>query len=352
MDHVSLATLHTCRSLTDSVWEKLVTAHPLATEVTYGWLQETLSDTKRISTLWEEYQRADRGSIGETLRRHEVAIVTLHDDAYPALLREGLSPPPLLYIRGSVKAVGRGGVAIVGARKATAYGKHVSAAIAKSLAPLGVPVISGLAYGVDAAAHIACVEAGGITVAVFGCDVTRIYPSDHYGLATKILATGGALVSEFPLHAIPEAYHFPRRNRIIAGLAQAVVIVEAAERSGAMITAKYAMDSNRDLYAVPGPITSPLSAGPNSWLKLGATPLLSVDELAEHFGAARIPTTIDQLTPDEEKIINLLASGAQHIDDISESCTLDASVTAALLAKLELRGRVASAGPMMYGVVS
>lgn len=337
MDHVSLAAAHQIPILNDQEWRQIVTSSTVPTRV-----RELFAATQTP---------ANKERVAALLKRENISILTEADQQYPDLLRESVSPPPLIYIRGNIDAARRGGVAIVGSRKATSYGLRVTRSIVQALAPLHVPIISGLAYGIDAAAHTVALETGAPTIAVFGCGIDEIYPYPHIAIAEKIIVSGGALISEFPLGARPLPRNFPRRNRIIAGLAQATVVVEAAERSGSLVTAKFAVEANRDLWVVPGPITSPLSAGPNSWLRLGATPLIHPHELALQFGLPN--KTVDQHLPSDSRsalILKQLAQGPQHIDEIILSCTLEPSAAAAALTRLELDGLVVSVGAMTYSL--
>lgn len=337
MDHVSLAAAHQIPILNDEEWRQIVT---------------TESIPPRVRELFAATQtQENKQRVAALLQRNAISILTEADRSYPDLLRESVSPPPLIYVQGNIDAARRGGVAIVGSRKATSYGLRVTRSIVQALAPLHVPIISGLAYGIDAAAHTVALEAGTPTVAVFGCGIDEIYPYPHIAMAEKIIAQGGALISEFPLGARPLPRNFPRRNRIIAGLAQATVVVEAAERSGSLVTAKFAVEANRDLWVVPGPITSPLSAGPNSWLKLGATPLIHPRDLAAHFGVPK--NNFDQHLPSDSRsssILKVLERGPLHIDEIILSCTLEPSAAAAALTRLELDGLVVSVGAMTYSL--
>jgi DNA processing protein len=318
MDSISLAAAHQVPILNDQEWKQIVTTQTIPPRV------------RKLVRATQTPENLER--VAALLERYHISILTESDQSYPDLLRESVSPPPLLYIRGNIEAARRGGVAIVGSRKATSYGLRVTRSIVQALAPLRVPIISGLAYGIDAAAHTTALESGTPTVAVFGCGIDEIYPYVHTEVAEKIITQGGALISEFPLGARPLPRNFPRRNRIIAGLAQATVVVEAAERSGSLVTAKFAVEANRDLWVVPGPITSELSAGPLSWLKLGATPLLHPRDLAARFGETNsAPQPVFPRDPTLQQILEFLKDGPRHIDEIILSCTLEPSTANASL---------------------
>jgi len=214
-------------------------------------------------------------------------VLTLPQDSYPRRLREGVpDPPPVLYVRGSLVTGDERAVAIVGARQATPYGLEVARRLAHDLAALGCTIISGLALGIDAAAHRGAIEAGGRTIAVLGNGIDQVYPPSHHALAREV-ERHGALLSEFPLGTGPQRHHFPIRNRLISGLSLMVVIVEAAEASGSLITARMAQEQGRDVGAVPGPVTSPLSAGTHRLILDGARLVRGwvdvVEELPERY---------------------------------------------------------------------
>lgn len=206
------------------------------------------------------------------------------DPDYPELLREISDPPPALAVRGDASVLARPCVAVVGARAATAYGLRVARGLARDLAAQGFAVVSGLALGIDAAAHEGALEAGGITVAVFASGLDRVHPARHRALAARIVAAGGALLTEFAPGTPPLRGHFPRRNRLISGLARAVVVVEARLRSGSLITARHALEQGREVLAVPGPVDAPTSAGTNELLRHGAAPLLDADDVRRALG--------------------------------------------------------------------
>lgn len=351
MESFHLACLHLCASLTDADWAAINRSADKSDSPNETWLRYIDIPSERRSKIWSEFIAIDQEAVRETVSRLSVQLVRLHDVNYPHLLRESVSPPPLLYIRGLIADAARGGMAVVGSRGASSYGIWATKHLVAPLAQARIPIISGMAYGIDAAAHETAITSGGPTVAVFGCGIDVIYPREHELLADHILESGGCIISESPLGAQPERWRFPRRNRIIAGLAHGVVLVEAADRSGALVTAKFAVEANRDVYVVPGPINSPLSVGPNSWLKLGATPLLAADQILQQYGAGTVAEKVfTAQNPTEEKIINVLVDGPRHIDDISESCTLDASVAAATLSRLEIQGTVVQVGPLTYSL--
>lgn len=210
-----------------------------------------------------------------------VSVLTLLDEAYPELLRKIYDPPVVIYVRGELKPLPAAG--IVGTRKATPYGLRMAARLAKELAAAGVAVASGLARGIDTASHQAAVAAGGVTWAALGAGLNDIYPPENLKLSEKIVESGGALVSEFPMNKGSLAANFPRRNRVISGLSLATVVVEGGFESGAMITARFALDHGREVLAVPGQADSPMSKGPNYLIKNGAYPAESGDDIVSCF---------------------------------------------------------------------
>jgi DNA processing protein len=210
-----------------------------------------------------------------------VSVLTTLDEGYPELLKNIYDPPLVLYVRGSFKPVPAAG--IVGTRRATAYGLRTAARLASELAAAGVAVVSGLARGVDTAAHEAAVKAAGVTWAAMGTGLGSIFPSENRRLSERIVETGGALISEFPMAMEAFPSHFPRRNRIISGLSLATVVVEGGFESGALITARFALEQGREVLAVPGPVDSPVSRGPNYYIKNGAYPAENADDIIACF---------------------------------------------------------------------
>jgi len=263
---------------------------------------------------------------------------------YPPLLTELHDPPSRLHLRGrSSELLARPSVAIVGARSCSPYGAQVARELAQSLAAAGLVVVSGLARGVDAEAHRGALAAGGLTIAVLGCGIDRDYPRAHAELARRI-AESGLVVSEYPPGIEPSPWRFPARNRIIAGLAQATVVVEARERSGALITADFALELGREVFATPGEITSALSAGTNDLLRQGATPLLSAEDVLEALGVEPTPRALPTgLSPESLEVLERLSDGARTLDELVRATERDPAALAATLTELELAGLIAAA---------
>lgn len=270
--------------------------------------------------------------------------VTRGRQGYPPLLAELHDPPARLFLRGgSAELLTRPTVAIVGARSCSAYGAQVARELARELAGAGVAVVSGLARGIDSEAHRGALAGGGITVAVLGCGIDRDYPRSHAELARRI-SEDGLVVSEYPAGVEPAPWRFPARNRIVAGLSLATVVVEARERSGALITADFALELGRDVFAVPGEITSALSAGTNDLLRQGAAPLLSADDILGTIGLERgPPARTAALSPAAEAVRASLRDGARAADELARAVGLGSAEVAAALVELELAGLATSA---------
>jgi DNA processing protein len=284
---------------------------------------------------------------------HGFHLLTLSDPAYPPLLLELPDPPPLLYVNGRLHPDALN-IAMVGSRKATRYGLEAARKIARDLAHNGMGVVSGMARGIDGSAHQGALDAAGYTVAVLGSGLLQVYPREHEGLYERIAASG-AVISELPLNAPPEGRHFPARNRIISGMAVGVVVVEAAERSGSLITARLAAEQNREVFALPGSVRSRQSQGTHGLIRQGAKLIESAaDVLAEFFPDGIVPPKASKfgcsasdgdispvdLTPAEADLLSRLEPYPQHIDALAADMKMPSGQLAALLLQLELKGLV------------
>ena len=261
--------------------------------------------------------------------------------AFPPLLRAIHDPPPGLFLRGGADAalLVRPGVAIVGARACSAYGRQVARSLGRELAAAGLVVVSGLARGIDSEAHRGALESGGATVAVLGCGIDRDYPAANRELARQIASTG-LVVSEYAPGVEPAPWRFPARNRIVAGLCAATVVVEARERSGALITADFALEEGREVFAVPGEITSALSAGANALLRLGAVPLTRAEDVLESYGIEAADRVEADVGPEAATVLARVQEGAAGADELARATGLGAGELAAALTELELAGAV------------
>ncbi len=292
------------------------------------------------------------------LRAEGLGIVTLDDDGYPARLRALEEPPPVLFVRGSVETlVARHAVAVVGTRRPTEAGRRVAARIADAIARVDAVVVSGLAVGIDGAAHAAVVATGRPTVAVLGSGHRRLFPRAHRGLAEAIVAGGGAVVSELSPDVEATRGTFPRRNRVISGLAEATVVVEAAEGSGALITARWALEQGRGCFVVPGPIDAPASAGCNGFLREFpglARIVTGIPELIDDlgvvedgspggFGSVSMSALVATLGPTAGRVARALVEGATTVDDLATRTDLTVATVLGALTVLEMGGLVAGA---------
>jgi DNA processing protein len=264
-------------------------------------------------------------------------IRTLRRSDLPPLLRAIHDPPPRLHVRGEagLDLLSRPSASIVGARACSPYGAQVARLLGRELAAAGVVVVSGLARGIDAEAHRGALDGGGATVAVLGCGIDRDYPAANAELARRIVESGGLIVSEYEPGVEPAPWRFPARNRIIAGLCSATVVVEARERSGALITADFALEEGRDVLAVPGEITSALSAGTNALLKLGAGPVTAAGDVLELYGLLSEQRPKPKLEGAAAVVLGALPA---TMDDLVQRTGLAAGAVAAVLAELELGG--------------
>lgn len=267
------------------------------------------------------------------------------DPAFPSRLQEIPQRPKHLYSISTLPAYNLG-VAIVGTRKPTAYGRQVTTDLASRLAERGATIVSGLAHGVDGIAHEATLKVGGTTIAVLPSGLDQVYPSSHRALAQKIVEQGGALVSEYAPGTPALQYRFLERNRIVSGLADIVIVTEASIRSGTMNTTMHALEQGKDVYAVPGPITSAMSAGCNALIAQGATPIVNIDEFVERVlpKTSKSQLTILAQTSDEQTIIDLLSAGVSEGDELQIGSKLDPHVYSRTMTMLEIRGVVRSLG--------
>ncbi|MCX6796026.1 MAG: DNA-processing protein DprA [Candidatus Falkowbacteria bacterium] len=289
------------------------------------------------------------------LAKENIKILTLSDDNYPRLLNEIYDPPPLLFYQGELKVDDDFSVAVVGARKYSHYGQQATEKIVFELAKNKITIISGLALGIDALAHQAALAAGGRTIAVLGSGIDKysLYPADNRYLAEKIVGSNGLVLSEFPLGTPALKFNFPQRNRIISGLARGTLVVEAGEKSGSLITANFALDQNREVFAVPGNIFSDSSVGTNNLIKKGAKAITSAAEILEALDLANITSYINSKTiipesPEEEIILALLSHEPIHVDELIRSSALSVPQINSTLVLMEMKGMVKNLGNQNY----
>ncbi len=285
------------------------------------------------------YRGFDEAKLRERLAGAGLRWLGRSDAGFPSSLAAIFDPPIGLFLRGNgdPELLEQPAVAIVGARACSSYGAHVARMFGRELAAAGLVVVSGMARGVDGEGHRGALEAGGRTVAVLGCGVDRDYPAAHAELARRI-ACDGLVVSEYAPGVEPAPWRFPARNRVVAGLAQVTVVIEAREKSGALITADLAVEEGREVFAVPGEITNALSAGTNALLKLGAAVATSPADVLDAFGLAPHEPQPPDLTPPAEAILTHLRDGPQSADELVRALALDAGAATAALTELELHG--------------
>jgi len=288
----------------------------------------------------------------EKLKRFGVKVITCHDDDYPSRLREIYDYPPILYVRGTLISADEWCLAVVGTRRATAYGKQVTDEIVADLARSKLTIVSGLAKGIDSVAHKSALAAGGRTFAVFACGLDIVYPAENAELARSIMQQG-ALISEYPLGTRPRAENFPRRNRIMSGLSLGVLVIEAGEKSGAMITAGMSVEQNREVFAIPGSTLSPASRGTNHLIQEGAKLVRDYRDILEELNLMAMAQQVEmrELVPESETeslLVKHLSAEPVHIDEICRSTGLPISQISSTLALMELKGSVKQVGTMNY----
>jgi DNA processing protein len=309
-------------------------------------------DSKSIDTIVSARPDISPDAEMERLERHHVKALTWNDPAFPARLKEIYDVPPLLYVRGNITPDDEWTIAVVGTRRATIYGREVTERLVSELVRNRITVVSGLARGIDSIAHRTALESGGRTIAVFACGLDIVYPPENVKLAQAVMEHG-ALVSEYPLGTKPKAEHFPRRNRIMSGLSLGVLVAEAGEGSGAMITATLALEQNREVFGVPGSILSPTSTGVNRLIKEGAKLVSDVQDILEELNLSMIPRQMEmrELVPENETeslIIKHLSHEPVHIDEVCRSSCLPIATVSSTLAMMELKGIVRQMGGMNY----
>lgn len=290
--------------------------------------------------------------VHEDIQQKNIQILTWEDAEYPEKLISIYQPPPVLYVMGKIKPEDRWAVAVVGTRRVTSYGRQVTEQVSAYLARNGMTVVSGLARGVDGVAHHTALENGGRTIAVLGSGLDQIYPPEHRKLAEKI-CENGAIISDYHPNTPPDASNFPPRNRIIAGLSLATVVVEAGDTSGALITATFAAEQGREVFAVPGPIYAPQSKGTNRLIHQGAQPMLDpvdiIDSLnlrkVDHYKQASLLLPADEI---ESKLMNILSLEPVYIDDIQSMAGYPVEKVSAALTMMELKGMVRQVSGMTF----
>jgi DNA processing protein len=310
-------------------------------------------DQRTIDQFLQERETLDLDQYLEQVKSSGVSVLSWDNPEYPAQLREISNSPPVLFIRGELRPSDRWAVAVVGTRRRTPYGRQVTRELVAGLAKSGITIVSGLARGIDGEAHVAALEYGGRTIAVLGSGVDQIYPPEHRDLAARMVNGRGAVISEYPLGTEPEARNFPPRNRIISGLSMGALIVEAGARSGALITARFAIEQDREVFAVPGNIHSAASQGTNQLIQQGAKLVTRVEDILEELNLQMAVEQADLFTAmpesaEEAALLGMLTSEPIHVDDLSRTAGLPTSMVSSTLTLLELKGMVQHVGGMSY----
>lgn len=311
-------------------------------------------DQRTLQNLLQARRQVDLEQLQRKVEAAGVQALTWEEAAYPALLKQLVDAPPVLFVKGELTPSDEWAVALVGTRKPTAYGREAARLLATELARNGVTVVSGLARGIDGIAHQAALDAGGRTLAVLGSGLDEIYPQEHRALAERI-AANGALLSDYPLGTRPEATNFPPRNRIISGLSLGVVVVEAGLTSGALITADFAADQGREVFAVPGSILGTSSAGCNRLLRDGAHVVTEVGDILEtlsldQLAAKQAAREVLPANPTEAKVLAQLSVEPAYVDEVARSAGLPVETVSSALVMMELKGMVRQVGMLQYVV--
>ena len=315
-------------------------------------LQSAGLDRRSIQNLLQTRSERDLGLELDRLAESRVRVLTWESTEYPRLLREIPDAPPVLYVKGTLTDNDAWAVAVVGTRRASAYGREVTRRLASALARSGITIVSGMARGIDAEAHWTALKTGGRTVAVLGCGIDQVYPPEHRQLAAEIEAAG-AIISDYPLGTQPDGKNFPPRNRIISGLSMGVLVTEAGKRSGALITADYAAEQGRDVFAVPGSILSTNSIGTNGLIQDGAKMVTRPEDILEELNLSMVieQREIRQILPSNEVEALLLArlSGEPvHVDELRRQVNIPIAEVTSTMALMELKGMVRQVGGMKY----
>lgn len=350
---VALHRIHRLGSVRFGILERAFPTIEAAWRASASELVDAGLDAKTAQAMAKARDEIDPATEMERLDAAGIQAFARSGPGYPSRLREIDDAPPVLYVRGTWATEDEWSVAVVGTRRATAYGRQAATELSRGLAANGVTVISGLARGVDTIAHRTALDTGGRTVAVLANGLDTIYPPENRRLAEEI-AERGAVISDYPLGTKPRADFFPRRNRILSGLSLGTLVIEGDYQSGAMITAKFAIEQNREVFAVPGSIFSPQSRGPLGLIKDGATPVASAQEILEALNLTRIGAQLDfgraapPESPDERALMGALTREPRHIDEVARRTGLAAAIVSSTLALLELKGLVRDVGGLNF----
>lgn len=348
--------LHRVRRLGSVRFALLEAAFPTMEEAWRAGRDELIAagiDARTATEVVKAHGETDPDAEMERLANAGVRAIPRFQPGYPERLREIDDSPPVIYVRGQWRDEDEWSIAVVGTRRATAYGRQAAGELTRALAANGITIVSGLARGIDGIAHRAALEADGRTVAVVANGLDTVYPSEHAGLSEEI-AERGALITDYPLGTKPRSEYFPRRNRIMSGVALGTLIIEGDYKSGPMITARLAGEQNREVFAVPGSIFSSQSRGPLGLIRDGATPVARAEDVLEALNLTMIGAQMDfgrvapPTNPDERDLMTALTRDPQHVDELVRVSGLAANQVSATLALLELKGLVREVGAMQY----
>ena len=318
-----------------------------------GRLRDVGLDARALQNFNDVRENFDLDGYVRQVETSGVSVLTWESSDYPDMLREIPAAPPVLFVRGRLEPVDRWAVAVVGTRRLTAYGRQVTSDLVAGLVGNGITVVSGLARGIDAVAHRAALEHGGRTIAVLACGIDRVYPPEHRDLAREIVAERGALVTDYPFGSKPDSNHFTARDRLISSLALGAVVVEAGENSGALITSRFALEQNREVFAVPGNIHSPVSLGTNRLIQQGGKLVLRVEDILEELNLRMVAEqavakVILPETAEEAALLSHLSSHPVHVDELGRQTGMPISMISSTLTVMELKGMVQAVGGMNY----
>lgn len=314
----------------------------------------TLGLSEKIVTKFVEHRREfNLSKYVKRLEKAGITTISINDKKYPENLKGISDAPFLLYVKGNLTNSDRNAIAIVGSRQMSSYGKEVANNFGSELASSGITIVSGLARGIDTAAHKGALSVGGRTIAVLGCGLGTVYPPENTQLADKIISSGSAIISEYPLDYPALPNNFVSRNRIVSGLSKGVLVVEGRRKSGTLLTASHAADQGRDVFAIPGQISSPLSEAPNFLLQNGAKMVTSPRDILSELNIGFLGDTeeVQKVLPtgrDEQVLVDALEVEPLHIDEIVRITSIDTGVVSARLSMMEIKGLVKSMGTGIY----
>ena len=316
-------------------------------------LASTGVDARTIQSFVETRDRLDLDKVLAEAIASGVTILTWTSPDYPELLSQISAPPPVLFVRGQLEPVDQWAIAVVGTRRLSAYGKVIARELVTGLVANGITIVSGMARGIDAIAHRTALEMNGRTIGVLGSGLDELYPPEHKQLADQIVKGQGAVMSEYALGTLPDGRNFPARNRVISGLSLGVVVIEAGERSGALITSRFAVEQDREVFAVPGNINSPVSIGTNRLIQQGAKLVTGIDDILDELNLRQVPEQTEFLSvvpasAEEAAILSQLSTDPTHIDELCRKSGMPSSMVSGTLTLMELKGMVQQVGGMTY----